>query len=91
MLAHGGGQKGSGLLTKLRKLPAVTEVKSAPLTAREFPGFVVNQLRARQVRIDPDAAEFLVQAVGQDLRSLSAAAEPAGRRLRGPAASPWRW
>ena len=49
-------------------------MKSAPLTAREFPGFVVNELRARQVRIDPDAADFLVQAVGQDLRSLSAAA-----------------
>ncbi len=74
VLAHGGGQKGSGLLTKLRKLPRVTEVKSAPLTAREFPGFVVNQLRTRSVRIDPDAADFLVQAVGQDLRSLSAAA-----------------
>jgi DNA polymerase-3 subunit delta len=74
VLAHGGGPKGSGLLTKLRKLAAVTEVKSVPLTAREFPGFVVNQLRARQVRIDPDAADFLIQAVGQDLRSLSAAA-----------------
>jgi DNA polymerase-3 subunit delta len=74
VLAHSGGQKGTGLLAKLRKLPAVTEVKSAPLTAREFPGFVVNQLRARQVRIDPDAADFLIQAVGQDLRSLSAAA-----------------
>jgi DNA polymerase-3 subunit delta len=74
VLAHSGGQKGSGLLTKLRKLPGVTEVKSAPLTAREFPGFVVNELRGRKVRIDPDAAEFLIQAVGQDLRSLSAAA-----------------
>ena len=74
VLAHGGGQKGSGLLTKLRKLPRVNEVKSAPLTAREFPGFVVSQLRTRSVRIDPDAADYLVQAVGQDLRSLSAAA-----------------
>ncbi len=74
VLAHSGGPKGSGLLTKLRKLPSVTEVKSAPLTAREFPGFVVNELRSREVRIDPDAAAFLVQAVGQDLRSLSAAA-----------------
>jgi len=74
VLAHGGGPKGSGLLTRLRKLPAVTEVKSVPLTAREFPGFVVDQLRARKVRIDPDAADFLIQAVGQDLRSLSAAA-----------------
>src|SRR5438128_6306443 len=64
VLAHGGGAKGSGLLGKLRKLATVTEVKSAPLTAREFPGFVVNELRSRQVRIDPDAADFLVQAVG---------------------------
>ncbi len=74
VLAHSGGPKGSGLLSKLRKLAAVTEVKSVPVTAREFPGFVVNELRSRQVRIDPAAAEFLVQAVGQDLRSLSAAA-----------------
>ena len=74
VLAHSGGQKGSGVLTKLRKLGCVTEEKSAPLSAREFPGFVVNELRRHQVRIDPDAAEFLVQAVGQDLRSLSAAA-----------------
>ncbi|MCW2710865.1 MAG: polymerase delta subunit [Marmoricola sp.] len=74
VLAHSGGAKGSGLLTKLRKLGTVSEVRSAPLTAREYPGFVVNLLRARQVRIDPDAAEFLIQAVGQDLRSLSAAA-----------------
>jgi DNA polymerase-3 subunit delta len=73
VLVHGGGAKGSGLLTKLRKIEAVTEVKSVPLTARELPGFVVNELRSRQVRIDPDAADFLIQAVGQDLRSLSAA------------------
>jgi DNA polymerase-3 subunit delta len=73
VLAHGGGPRGSGLLTKLRKVPSVTEVKSAPLTAREFPGFVVNELRGRSGRIDPEAADFLIQAVGQDLRSLSAA------------------
>jgi DNA polymerase-3 subunit delta len=74
VLVHGGGQKGTGLLAKLRKETAVTEVKTAALTAREFPGFVVNELRGHKVRIDPDAAAFLVQAVGQDLRSLSAAA-----------------
>lgn len=74
VLAHSGGQKGSGLLTKLRKLGTVTEVKSAPLTAREFPGFVAAELKGHQVKIDPDAADFLVQAIGQDLRSLSAAA-----------------
>jgi DNA polymerase III subunit delta len=83
VLAHGGGPKGSGLLTKLRKLGRVAEVKSAPLTAREFPGFVVNELRAHQVRIDPDAADFLIQAVGQDLRSLSAATSQLANDFQG--------
>jgi DNA polymerase-3 subunit delta len=73
VLVHSGGQKGSGVLTKLRKAVGVTEVRTAPLSAREFPGFVVNELRGHQARIDNDAAAFLVQAVGQDLRSLSAA------------------
>ena len=83
VLAHSGGQKGSGLLTKLRKLGPVTEVKSAPLTAREIPGFVVNELRGHQARIDPDAADFLIQAVGQDLRSLSAAASQLANDFQG--------
>lgn len=74
VLVHGGGPKGSGLLTKLRKLPGVTEVKSAAMTPRELPGFVASELRSHKVRIDPDAADFLVQAVGQDLRALAAAA-----------------
>jgi DNA polymerase-3 subunit delta len=73
VLVHSGGQKGSGVLTKLRKAAGVTEVKTAPLSAREYPGFVVNELRAHQMRIDNDAASYLVQAVGQDLRALSAA------------------
>ncbi len=83
VLAHSGGPKGSGLLTKLRKIGTVTEVKSVPLTAREFPGFVVNELRGRQVRIDPDAADFLIQAVGQDLRALSAAASQLANDFEG--------
>src|SRR3954452_6382969 len=68
VLVHGGGQRGSGLLAKLRKEAAVTEVKTAALTAREFPSFVANELRGHKVKIDADAAAFLVQAVGQDLR-----------------------
>src|ERR1700712_1104070 len=74
VLAHSGGPKGSGVLTKLRKEGNVTEVKSAPLTAREFPGFVAQELKAHHVSIAPDAADFLVQAVGQALRALSSAA-----------------
>lgn len=74
VLVHSGGQKGSGVLTKLRKLPAVTEVKSAALKPSEFAGYAVSEARQHGARMDSEAAGFLVQAVGQDLRSLSAAA-----------------
>jgi DNA polymerase-3 subunit delta len=75
VLVHGGGAKGSGLLTKLRKLPAVTEHKSAELRPSEFPQFVASEVKAHGSRIDREAADVLVQAVGQDLRSLAAAAQ----------------
>ena len=75
VLVHGGGQKGSGLLTKLRKLPAVTEHKSAELRPSEIPGFVAAEARALKAQIDNEAAHALVQAIGQDLRSLSAAVD----------------
>jgi DNA polymerase-3 subunit delta len=75
VLVHGGGQKGSGVLTKLRKLPGVTEVKSEELRASEYPGFVTAEARSHGATIEQDAATGLVQAVGQDLRSLAAAAD----------------
>src|SRR3954468_18576274 len=40
ILVHGGGPKGSGVLTRLRKLPPVTESKSGDLRPSEYPGFV---------------------------------------------------
>ena len=73
VLVHGGGQKGSGVLAKLRKLPSVTEHKSAELRPSEFQGFVAAEARALKAQIDDEAAKFLVDAVGQDLRGLSAA------------------
>jgi DNA polymerase-3 subunit delta len=75
VLVHGGGQKGSGVLAKLRKLGTVTESKSGELRASEFPSFVAAEVRRHGATIDPDAAGILVQAVGQDLRSLAAAAQ----------------
>jgi DNA polymerase-3 subunit delta len=75
VLVHGGGQKGTGVLAKLRKLGPVTEVKSATVKPSEFPRFVSAEVRSHGARIDDDAAGALVQAVGQDLRSLAAAAE----------------
>jgi DNA polymerase-3 subunit delta len=74
VLVHGGGAKGSGVLTKLRKLATVTEHKSAELRPSEFPQFVATEVKAHGSRIDREAADALVQAVGQDLRSLAAAA-----------------
>jgi DNA polymerase III subunit delta len=75
VLVHGGGQKGTGVLTKLRKVKTVTESKSQAVKASEFPRFVTSEVRRCGSRIDEEAAGFLVQAVGQDLRSLAAAAD----------------
>jgi len=74
VLVHGGGQKGSGTLTKLRKLGPVTEVKSAELKGGEFNRFVAAEARSHGATLEEEAAGLLVQAVGQDLRSLAAAA-----------------
>ena len=74
VLVHGGGPKGSGVLGKLRKMPTVTEVKSAELKTSEYPRFVVGEVRSHGGTIDTEAATVLVQAIGQDLRSLAAAA-----------------
>ncbi|WP_309648473.1 DNA polymerase III subunit delta [Nocardioides sp.] len=74
VLVHGGGPKGSGVLTKLRKLATVTESKSGELKPSEFPAFVASEVRVHGATIEQEAALFLVQAVGHDLRSLSAAA-----------------
>jgi DNA polymerase-3 subunit delta len=75
VLVHGGGPKGSGVLTKLRKLTAVSESKSEELRPSEIPGFVSSEVKRQGATIEPEAAAALVQAVGQDLRSLAAAAD----------------
>ncbi len=74
VLLHGGGPKGSGVLTKLRKLPGVTESRSAELKPSEFPGFVTAEVRRHGGTIEPEAAKSLVEAIGQDLRALASAA-----------------
>ncbi|WP_435771081.1 DNA polymerase III subunit delta [Nocardioides sp. SYSU DS0651] len=74
VLVHGGGQKGSGVLTKLRKLPTVTEHKSEELKPSDLPGFVAHEVRRHGSAIDRDAADVLIEAIGRDLRSLAGAA-----------------
>ena len=75
VLVHSGGPKGSGLLTKLRKLPSVSEHKSEAVKGGGFVQFAVNEARRHKARIDPEAASALVEAVGPDLRSLAAAVD----------------
>ena len=73
VLVHSGGQKGSGLLTRLRKLGTVNEVRSVALKASEYARFVSSEARVHGARIAEDAAALLVQSVGQDLRALAGA------------------
>jgi len=76
VLIHSGGNKGKGLLDKLRKCPAVSEVKGeAPKYEREFVGWVRNEIRDLGSTIDDDAALLLVNSVGHDLRALAGAAD----------------
>jgi DNA polymerase-3 subunit delta len=75
VLVHSGGQKGSGLLSRLRKLPTVTERRSETVRAGALAQFVQGEALGLGGRIDPAAADLLVQAVGTDLRALAAAAE----------------
>lgn len=74
VLMHSGGNKGSGVLNKLRKLAAVAELKSEEVKVGRLPDFVRSEVGGFGGRIAPEAADALVQAVGHDLRSLSAAA-----------------
>ncbi|HVK28162.1 MAG TPA: DNA polymerase III subunit delta [Nocardioides sp.] len=74
VLVHGGGQKGSGVLTKLRKLGPVTEHKSEELKPSDFPAFVAHEARRHGATLDRDAADVLIEAIGRDLRSLAGAA-----------------
>lgn len=73
VLVHNGGQKGSGLLAKLRKHKTVVEVKSAALKPSEYSRWVAAEARSHGARIAEDAADLLVQAVGHDLRALAGA------------------
>lgn len=76
VLVHGGGAKGKGMLDKLRKLPAVSEVKvEAPKYERDFARWVHTEFRDLGARIDEEGATLLVASVGQDLRALAGAAD----------------
>lgn len=73
VLVHFGGQRGKGLLDKLRKQSGVIEqAVAAPKWDNERIAWV---RKAAKNRMDDEAATYLVRAVGEDLRSLAAAVD----------------
>ncbi len=72
IVVHGGGQKGKGLLDKLKSGGAdVVDCPSAKIW--ELPQFVAAEAKRAGRSIDAGAAQQLVDAVGHDLRALAGA------------------
>ncbi|MEL4358020.1 MULTISPECIES: DNA polymerase III subunit delta [unclassified Luteococcus] len=81
-LVHGGGQKGKGLLDKLKKAKVPVAEAVAPKTW-ELPGWVSTEARRISVGLDTEAAQALVDAVGSDLRALAGAVSQLGSDWEG--------
>lgn len=72
VLVHPGGQKGRGLVDKLKKAKIEVISCDAP-KPWELATFVAGEVRRSRGRIEEDAATLLVDAVGTDLRTLAGA------------------
>lgn len=77
LLVHPGGVKGKRLLDRLRTAGA-REVTVEPPKPWELTDWIVGEARRLGLRVDPDGAGRLHRAVGDDVRSLSAALEQLG-------------
>jgi DNA polymerase-3 subunit delta len=71
-LVHPGGNKGKGVLDRLRA-QRVRVVDCPSIKPWDLPQFVIGETRRLRGRIDPASAAALVEAVGTDTRSLAAA------------------
>jgi DNA polymerase-3 subunit delta len=74
VLHHSGGVKGKAVLDKLRAL-GVTEVKAVTPKRWDLPGWITAEFRHHHATVGEGAAAALVDAVGEDLRALAAAAD----------------
>jgi DNA polymerase-3 subunit delta len=72
VLVHGGGPKGKALLDKLRAAD-VEVIDCPPVKAWELPQFVSAEAKQLGATIEQGAAHALVDAVGNDLRTLAGA------------------
>ncbi|SDO58425.1 DNA polymerase III, delta subunit [Klenkia soli] len=74
VLVHSGGKRNEALLKAYRQAGAAEDECAKLVSAGDRMTFVRNEVRRAGGRITPDAATALLEAVGNDLRSLSAAA-----------------
>ncbi len=72
IVVHRGGQKGKGLIDKLKSAGAEV-IECAAVKTWELPQFVSKEGKQAGSSIDAGAASALVDAVGHDLRTLAAA------------------
>jgi DNA polymerase III subunit delta len=72
IVVHRGGQKGKGLVDKLKSAGAEV-IQSGAVKTWELPQFVSAEVKRAGASIDAGAAAALVDAVGHDLRALAAA------------------
>ena len=75
MVAHKSGQRGKKVLDTLKKGGARVIDCPAVKTDRDKSDFAMHEFRAARRRATPEAVRALVEAVGKDLRELSAACQ----------------
>lgn len=74
VLIHNGGQKGSGLLTKLKQAK-VEVIDVGEVKPWEMPQFAIAEAKRHGMRLEVSAAQALVSALGNDLRAVAGAVE----------------
>lgn len=82
ILVHEGGVKGKGLIDKLKKAKIEQVVLEAP-KPWEVWRFVVAEAKRHRLRMNQEAAESLVAAVGSDLRTVVGAVSQLARDVDG--------
>ena len=85
VLVHGGGQKGKGLLDKLKK-SKVQVVDCQAIKAWELPQFVAAEAKRARGTIDKDAAQFLADEAKRGRKKptvgfIAGRTAPPGRRM----------
>src|SRR4051812_22548239 len=74
VIVHFGGKRNEALLRAFTSAGAAVDECPKLKSPGDLAGFVRNEIRGHGGRIAPDAVTALVDAVGNDLRQLSAAA-----------------